>query len=355
MTEGSRPGGEAPGGAGEGAGAAPPGDAAGEGSRVGGRVHLLMAAMGVLAGLATAAVVPALRAGEVPVLWSIALVGALYTLGDLCVVTIRFGHNHHAFTWAETAVVVGLVLLPEPWLPVVATVASLVVDRVARRPALKTTFNATVVATATFLAQTVFGLAGGSHGVTGPRQWAALVAASFAFFLWTGVTVAAAVALSQGLRLRDVYLKGLHLNTLVWAGNTAVGILLVVMARYRGVLVVFPVLVAMLYVVYRSYLRAMHERDTWQVLQSASRDLLATEARDVATVVLDRTPDLFQAEFVELLVLDDERGAHASLFRWSGGADRTELRGQPDELAGAFWPRVSSEQETFQLVAERSP
>ncbi|MGQ0520784.1 MAG: putative bifunctional diguanylate cyclase/phosphodiesterase, partial [Actinomycetota bacterium] len=187
------------------------------------------------------------------------------------------------------------------------------------------------------------------------RLWVGLVLAALTLFIWNGLTVSAAVAFSQGLRLREVYLKGLLLSALVWAGNTGVGILLVAQSGSPGAIVVFPVLVAMLYLAYRSYLRAMNERDVWQVLQKTSRELLRTEPREVARVVLDRAPALFQAEFVELVVVDGEPGQHAVAYRWSGSDHTEEVAGDPNSLAGAFWPRVLSEREAFQVVADEAP
>jgi len=40
------------------------------------------------------------------------------------------------------------------------------------------------------------------------------------------------------------------------------------------VLLAIPVLVAMVTVIYRGYLQALEERDTWERLQSVSRELL---------------------------------------------------------------------------------
>ena len=292
---------------------------------------------------------------DVPAVWRLVLAGALFMLGDVCLVNILFGHNHHSFTWAETAMVLGLVLVPAPWLRIVAPLAVALAHAVARRPPVKIAFNAMSIATEAFLAREVLHVvAPAGTATTDPRLWVGLVLAAFTLFFWNGLTVSAAVAFSQNLRLLDVYLKGFLLNALVWVGNTGVGVLLIAMSGSGGMLVIFPVLVAMLYFAYRSYLRAMNERDTWEVLQKTSRELLRTDPRDVARVVLERTPTLFQAEFVELLVVDGEPGTRATVFRWTGN-DSIEEVGDPVVLAGAFWPRVLSERETFQVAAEDAP
>ena len=292
----------------------------------------------------------------VPPLWRLGVTMTLFVLGDIFLVKIRFGHNHHSFTWSETATVAGLVLLPGPWLRIVAPLSVALAHGAARRSPIKVAFNAMSIATEAFVARSALELfAPAGTPVTSPRLWVGLVVAAATQFVWNGVTVSAAVAFSQGLRLREVYLKGLLLNGLVWCGNTGVGVLLVVMSGSPATLVVFPVLVAMLHLAYRSYLRAMNERDTWHVLQRTSRDLLRSDPREVAQVVLGRAPELFQAEFVELLVVDGERGQQATLYRWTGADRIEEIAGEPLDLAGAFWPRALSEGEAFQVVAANSP
>ncbi|HEX2700670.1 MAG TPA: EAL domain-containing protein [Acidimicrobiales bacterium] len=294
--------------------------------------------------------------GQVPHLWRLGVTAALFVAGDLCLVHIRFGHNHHSFTWSESAMVAGLVLLPGPWLRIVAPLSVGLAHGVARRSPLKVAFNAMSIAAEAFVAKAVLDMVvPAGTGTASPRLWVGLVVAAATQFVWNGMTVSAAVAFSQGLRLRQVYLKGLLLNTLVWCGNTSVGVLLVVMSGSPATLVVFPVLVAMLHLAYRSYLRAMNERDTWHVLQKTSRDLLRPDPREVAAVVLERAPALFQAEFVELLVVESEGGRQASLYRWTGAGGIEETGGDPLDLAGAFWPRALSERETFQIVAAESP
>ena len=319
------------------------------------RFRILMAVVIGAGVVSFASGVPA-AFGDIPAAWRLALAAALFVAGDTCLVKIRFGHNHHSFTWSETAMVVGLVLLPGPWLRIVAPLAVGVAHAAARRSPLKIAFNAMSIATEAVVARAVLeSVAPAGTPTTDARLWVGLVLAAAALFVWNGLTVSAAVAFSQRLRLRDVYLKGLLLNALVSSGNTATGVLFVALSQSPATLVVFPAMVVMLYVAYRSYLGAMNERDTWQVLQTTSRELLRTDPREVAKVVLDRAPLLFQAEFVELVVVDGEPGTRAVAFRWTGDEATQEVTGDPLALAGAFWPRVLSERETFQVVAAEAP
>jgi diguanylate cyclase (GGDEF)-like protein len=330
--------------------------AASSGGRSPLRFRLLLALVLGAGAVSIATAVPAALAGGVPAPWRLALVAALFVAGDTCLLRIRFGHNHQSFTWSETAVVVGLVLVPGPWLRLLAPMAVAGAHLAARRRPVKVAFNTLSIATEVLVAEAVLrALVPAGRPAGDSRLWAGLAVASLALFVWNGLTVSAAVAFSQRIPLLSVYRKGLLLNGLVWAGNTTAGILLVALSSAPGTLVVFPALVAMLYAVYRSYLGAMNERDTWQVLQTTSRDLLRTDPGEVARVVIERSPALFGAEFVELVAVDGEAGHQAVVYRWNGSGPVHESVGEPLALAGAFWPRVVSEREAFQVVAADAP
>ncbi|HET7486796.1 MAG TPA: EAL domain-containing protein [Acidimicrobiales bacterium] len=290
-----------------------------------------------------------------PAAWRLILAAGLFALGDVCVLRLRFGHNSHSFSWSETAMVVGLVLVPGPWLRVVAPLAVAAAHAAARRPPLKIAFNAMSIATEAVLAAAVLAaVAPAGEPVTSPRLWAGLAAASLSLFVWGGVTVSAAVAFSQCLPLRQVYAKGLPVTALVWAGNTALGLLLVGLSGAPASLVAVPLVVLMLHLAYRTYLGAMNERDTWELLETASGELLRADARVVAGVVLDRVPALFRAEYVELLVTDGEAGEHAAVYRRDGHAVEEE-RGDAMTVAQATWLGALRRREIYQLVRAHAP
>src|SRR5207244_11465423 len=185
-----------------------------------------------------------------------------------------------------------------------------------------------------------------------PRTWMALAAASFVFFVWNSVTVWMAVAFSQGRRFVPMLRKGLPLNSLVWMGNTTMGVALVAIAgtsTNNAVLLVVPIFIAFLYLTYRGYLRAMEERDLWQVLQAPPRELARVDQSGIADVVMERAETLFKAEFVELMLVDGEPGTTATIFRRAPGTPVERLEGEPEQEAGTFWPRLLCEREPFQL------
>ncbi|MPZ71852.1 MAG: EAL domain-containing protein [Nitriliruptorales bacterium] len=307
----------------------------------------------VLGLVAIAVAAPGAGRSPAPQAWRLVVTLVLLAVGDVPLLRIRFGRDHHSYTLSEMALVVSLVLLPLPWLTVLAPCAVAVAHLAARRPLLKVAFNAMASASGVLLAAMVYAvIVGNSQQIL--TRCSGLAAAAFVFLLWNTVTMSSAVASTQGFRFRDVYGKGLLLSLIVWAGNTGVGILLVIFGESNPLaLLVMPVLLGLLYLVYWSYLHAMHERDLWNVLQDASGQLLG--AAGVARVVMERTPSLFGADFVELMLVDSESASSAMVYRWSaesGSSEPNEILLRPQN---PFWGRVLAEREPFVIVRRTAP
>jgi len=293
-----------------------------------------------------------------PHLGSFLLSVAFFLIGEAALMNIRFGQTRFSFTWAELAVVFGIVMMPRGWVVVVASVATLATQAMLRRPAPKLLVNTASTAVGTALASfVVYGLAGDdiSLRLTSPKSWLILGAGTLAFALWSSVCVSLAVAFSQELPFGQVIRKGALLQVIVWMGNTVVGVgVALVTQQSSGALVVLPFFLLLLYTAYRGYLRAGEDRDTWQVLQATSRDLSRLRRTEIAQVVLDRAAELFKADFVELMLVDDEATGAITTWRRSG-ADTRLLEGRTLEDAATFWPRAHSEREPYQLLRRRAP
>ncbi|HVM07329.1 MAG TPA: EAL domain-containing protein [Acidimicrobiales bacterium] len=294
-----------------------------------------------------------------PEWWKVAVGFGLFYLGERAMFSLRFGREHQSFNWLETAMVVGLWLVPVPWLRFVAAAGPALIHLQRRRPLVKVAFNAFSCVTGVQLARHTVRAILGTHVIdpSQPKAWVALSAASFVFFLWNGLTVSLAVAFSQGMRLRDVNDRSLILNLLVWMGNTALGLLIVTLADASPLLLaLLPVIFLLLSLAYRSYLQAIHERDTWQVLLGASRELLQVDEEDLVEVVLDRCTELFDADVVEVVVTTDSKGLAARAASRRFGAPVEWRAGTPHELAPASWDEALAE-EIFEAphVAELSP
>ncbi len=283
---------------------------------------------------------------------------ALFVVGDVALIKVRFGRNYFNFTWAELAIVFSLIMLPAGWTAAIGTAAVIMAQGTQRRSWVKRAFNVGNMAVGAALAAAVAGMLHFDRdhaALHSPRTWVALSIAALAFCLWNMVTVGMAVAYSQGLTPKQVIRGSASLQVLVWLGNTVAGIGIGVVTRQsRSALAMLPFFLGLLYVAYRAYLRAEEDRDTWQLLQDTSRDLSRLRRTEIAEVVIDRAAALFRADFVELMLVDQATPARMTTWRGSGeGIDL--LRGRTIEDAATFWPRAQSEREPYELLRRDAP
>ena len=295
--------------------------------------------------------------GETPDPWRLALAFAVFFAGEHALFEVRVGHDHRSFTWAETACVVAVAALMWPWAILVGPLGVGAAHLLRRRPLLKIAFNVGSCALGMGAARVVtlaFQVGNERVELQRPSAWLGIAAAAFAYFLVTTSLVSAAVAWSQGGRVVDLHRKDFALNALVGAGNIAAGVLVVATAVVQPALLLpFPMLVAMLWLLYRSYLKATQDRDTWESLLMASRELLEVEGDGIVDLVIERTAAIFAAEAVDLLMVDDGFGEFAE---WVKGVDRVcRTQGDPFLVAGTFWGRAISDREPFELQAQTAP
>jgi two-component system phosphate regulon sensor histidine kinase PhoR len=320
------------------------------------RLRLLVVAV-VLLGCAAVGFAIPVAVGHRPEVPRLIVTTALFVVGDIALLKLRFGRNYFNFTWAELAIVFSLVMVPRGWTVLVGTAAVAAAQVIQRRSPLKMAFNVGAMAVGAAMAELLsmglgYDMAATRHT---PLSWVALGVAALTFCVWNMVAVAMAVAFSQGLRVRDVLGRGALLQALVWLGNTAAGIAMGVVARQSpSALIVLPFFLALLYLAYRAYLRAGEDRDTWEVLQDTSRDLSRLRRSEIAAVVVERAAALFQADFVELMLVDD--ATPARMTTWRGGDGGVELlTGRTIEDATTFWPRAQSEREPYELLRRDAP
>jgi diguanylate cyclase (GGDEF)-like protein len=319
------------------------------------RVRSLVAA--VFAASAALTLFAFVNRGATPELWRIALAAGAFFLGEHALFEVRLGHDHRSFTWAETACVVAIAVVPSPWAVLVCPLAVGAAHLLRRRPALKVAFNAGSCAIGIVAARFVATLAGVRSDrvlLQHPSAWLGLAAGAAVYFLVTTSLVSAAVAWSQRVRVIDLHRQVLALNALVGAGNIAAGVLVVAAAVVQPALLVpFPLLLALLWLLYRSYLKATQDRDTWESLLTASRELLEVDGELLVPLVLERTAAIFAAESVDVLMVQE---GTAELAVWSSDTQQVaKTQGEPFLIAGTYWGRALSDKEPFELQEATAP
>ncbi|HVF21169.1 MAG TPA: ATP-binding protein [Mycobacteriales bacterium] len=316
-----------------------------------GRLRRLVAAQ-VALGLGSVAVA-ATRIDDhpTPAVWIVLLAVALLAGGDLPLVHVRFGKDRSSFTCSEAAMVAGMVLLPAPWLPIVAASGALLLHGSMRRAPIKVVYNAASFATGGMLVWATYALLAPGYGrpeVGDVRGWIALTAGGLVAAAWTALTVTLAVAFSQGLRVGQVFREAYGIRILVSLANIAASILMAYsVRRYPSTALLVPGIGAVVLLTYRSYMRALQDRDSWQAVQAAARAFTTIDEAEVATTVVERAMSLFRADHVELLIADGTGNVPViAVYATRDGLERVVASAD-----NPFWPRAWSEREPFQVIA----
>ena len=252
-----------------------------------------------------------LRAGEAEVSTvALLVVVALSLFADLPLLETRIGRNRESLTFSELCVILSIVLVPLPYAVLIATACSIVFDITRRIALTKAGFNAANFALAMSAAGWVaHSISPTSLADTSPRSVLALVLATFAFILVNSGGVALALALSQGASFFGVYRQGLTLRLCVAGLNATIALLILALAIHRpSTLLLLPLVLASMYFAYRGYLKAAHERDVWQQLESVTRELNSLDMPTVVGAALSRSAQLFKADTV-VVALDAPGGA----------------------------------------------
>src|SRR3954469_18022317 len=123
--------------------------------------------------------------------------------------------------------------------------------------------------------------------------------------------------------ISQVYRAGFAFRTLVGAGNMMAGLGIVVLARWAPpALAVLPPILVLLYVVYRAYLGASRDVELWRQLEIATKDMTQLDGVAVPNAVLRHAVDLFQADWAELVVPDEQGRPRTFCLPRAGEADR---------------------------------
>ena len=293
------------------AGSAPLDARSGSGVRAALSQHALsiyVALTGCVATVLLVALVLSAEIDGVPT-WQLLAVVGLCVFADLPLLETRIGHNLEAFTFSEVCVILAIVLVPLPHAVVIATACSVAFDVARRIHPTKAAFNAANYAIAmTAAGAAAHAVSRGDLADTTTSSVLGLLLGTFVFFLLNSGGVVVAVALSQRVPLRGIFREGLRRRLALAGVNALIAVVVVVLADWSpDTLLMLPPVLGAMYASYRGYLQAAHERDVWQQLESATRELNSLDVATVLDAALSRSAQLFKADLVTV-VLDDGSG-----------------------------------------------
>jgi diguanylate cyclase (GGDEF)-like protein len=267
------------------------------------RLHVVVGST-VLAAL-VAVLLAARQAADVPLgLWQLALLVVGLPLSELGLLHLRFRGGNFAFTCGEACLLTSFVLASPAWFTLLAAPLVTSVHLVARRGVLKAIFNGATFALAAAVADVIVTVGAPSPlDVRSLRATGVLVVAGLAFSAisaaLTGLVIGAATGRSVLFVLRD----GVRASLLVSVGNMTAALGLLELAVHsRTALWLIPPVMAMFLLGYRAFLLTGEDRDAWQQLEAAGRELNLLDEGQLARAALSRAGHMFRSEDVVLVL-----------------------------------------------------
>jgi PAS domain S-box-containing protein len=238
-------------------------------------------------------------------------------------------------TLYEGMVVVNIALLPAGQAIAVSLAGLLCAQTLQRRAPVKAVFNLGMYATALAPAIGLYHLVAGEAGLLGARGLAAIAVGVAVFALVNLLLISQLLALLEDRPVWDVVLESSKMSTLIFLGNSAVGLIGVVL--YLREPVVLPAVglpVVTLWLAYRSAGKEMQERDRFQHLYEVGQAFASSLVlEEVLPNVLPKVARLFGAEEAHLLFAQGPgrpfgaiHGPHGFRFGPAGDADLAALR-----------------------------
>ncbi|HEY2675194.1 MAG TPA: bifunctional diguanylate cyclase/phosphodiesterase [Rugosimonospora sp.] len=266
--------------------------------------------------------------GSVP--WiRILAVAAMLGLSDRAVIHIRIKDSRHTVGMEEPVVLVGLMLLPGPWL-VLSTAVAIAVARAATRRAapIKQLFNTaktTAVVAAAVAAAAAFGLTGPFSANRGDLP--GIIAAALAIIVADEILALPVIALATRTRLISIFLT----NADVRLGGMVVRLALASFglfwfSRYLALIAVVPLIIIGLHIVAANQVRARAERAAWQKLAQATDEFNEVDLDAVLSSAVTRASELFSSDDVEVEITN--LSVPDRLVR--GGAAGIGFTGEPE-------------------------
>ena len=252
--------------------------------------------LGILHAMATGAGIP-----------SPALLITIYLLSAIAYrvkIDIRIRASRSGFSWTEVPIMVGLVLMPVPWVLLCVTAGLATVRILSRSAPIKTTFNVAKEMIVVSAAGATLALLGVVPSEQHPQATVgALVAAYLVLWVVDDLMFHPVIALASQQSLAKVLWNGLAGRALTHTARliTAIYVVEVLVSGANLLLLAFvPVLVGCLSLWESRRLRIRLERAAWRQLADTTDELSSVDLNQVLHVAAAQGARLFSANEVEI-------------------------------------------------------
>jgi diguanylate cyclase (GGDEF)-like protein len=255
-------------------------------------------------------------------------------------IRVRIRSDKQGAGWGEVPILVGLALIPGPWMVLCAACGVLAERLTMRSTAQKNVFAVAKEVLNTTAAATVFYLLGGQPSVTHPPiALLATSAAIVAFAVTDHLAFMPVVATASGVSIRKLTTHDLDIRLIGYLMRIAAALLVVTILAFSDsvlLLLIFPFILACVHLWQSRQIRTREERESWQRLAEATDELNAVDLDRVLHSAVSRAALIFSAQEAEIDLATEgaERLIRGSALEVTfDGPRAAEREADPDEIA----------------------
>jgi len=245
----------------------------------------------------------------VPNVAVVALVYLTMVLANKFQVYVRIRSTLDGTTWAEIPIIVGLVLIPLPWVVLCAATALLTVKIINRIPPQKTIYSVAKDIVVTSAAGGALLAAGVHPSLHSPQlNILGLSLAYLALWLVDDLLFVPVIAVASGTPIGRVARRDLAGRIITHAGRLATIVYVVAILALDAnlfLLAFVPLVVICLHLWQSRRLSTREERSSWQQLAHTIDELSSVDLTQVLHVAAGRATGIFSADEVEIDMTSD--------------------------------------------------
>ncbi|MFD0519260.1 putative bifunctional diguanylate cyclase/phosphodiesterase [Paractinoplanes durhamensis] len=252
--------------------------------------------LGVLHAVATRAAIPN------PLV--LILIYAISVISFRIKIVIRVGSNQSGYTWVDVPVMVGLVLVPVPWVILCVGAGMATVRILNRADPLRAAFVVAKEVLVIGAAGATMLLLGAQPSVDHPQaSITAIVVAYLVSWLVDDLVFYPVIAVASRQTIRKLYRNDLGEQVIFRAATLATVVYIIevlVLGASLVMLAFVPILVGCLYLWRLRRLRTQQERDSWRQLADTTDELSSVDLNQVLHIGAAQGAKLFSAAEVEI-------------------------------------------------------
>lgn len=269
-------------------------------------------------------VVTGLTEGPRPSWTVLAVLIALIAAADRLTVEVRIRSTVHGIAWSDAVILVGLAVMPWPWVVAVTALGTILARAMRRSPAMKFAFAVGKESITAALGGLVVSLFGQSGSMADPLPLPILGLAFLVMTLADPLLTVPVIALSSRTPVRERFRMNWDVRLATNSARFMVAALTVIALQLQPEFIyAIPLAVLLAHLWHERWVRAREERQAWQHLAAATEAFTGVDLTVVLHEAVIRGARLFSADQLEVEVW---WGDTRRLVR---GADRIVYDGDP--------------------------